>query len=170
MNAPDNVVAPFVPQIRLYAQWLEKKHGLKFDDYESMWRWSVTELDHFWGSMWEYLDLQSPTPYSAVLAQNTMPGAVWFPGAQVNYAQQVLRHVGPAHQAGFAAIIGDNERGRRRELSWPELRRQVAALARHLQSQGVRPGDRVAAYLPNIPETMVSFLAVVSIEIGRAHV
>ena len=70
MNAPDNVVAPFVPQIRLYADWLEKKHGLKFADYQAMWRWSVSELDQFWGSMWEYLDLQSPTPHSAVLAKN----------------------------------------------------------------------------------------------------
>ena len=131
--------------------------------FRSLWRWSVTELDAFWASMWEYLDLQSPTPHTAVLARNTMPGAVWFPGAQVNYAQQVLRHVGPAHEAGMPAIIGDNEKGQRREMSWPELRRQVAALARHLQAQGVRPGDRVAAYLPNVPETMVAFLAVVSV-------
>jgi acetoacetyl-CoA synthetase len=163
MNAPDAIVAPFVPQIRLYAQWLEKKRGLKFADYQAMWRWSVTELDAFWASMWDYLDLQSPTPYTAVLAKNTMPGAEWFPGAQVNYAQQVLRHVAAAHQAGCPAIIGDNERGQRQELSWPELRRQVAALARHLQAQGVRPGDRVAAYMPNIPQTMVAFLAVVSV-------
>ena len=163
MNAPDAIVAPFVPQIRLYAQWLEKKRGLKFADYQAMWQWSVTELDAFWASMWDYLDLQSPTPYTAVLAKNTMPGAEWFPGAQVNYAQQVLRHVAAAHQAGCPAIIGDNERGQRQELSWPELRRQVAALARHLQAQGVRPGDRVAAYMPNIPQTMVAFLAVVSV-------
>ncbi len=163
MNASAPLVAPYVPQIRLYANWLEKRHGLKFTDYQAMWRWSVTELDQFWGTMWEYLDLQSPTPHTAVLARNTMPGAVWFPGAQVNYARQVLRHVGPAHDAGMPAIISDNEKGQRRELSWPELRRQVAALARHLQSQGVRPGDRVAAYLPNVPETMVAFLAVVSV-------
>ncbi len=163
MNATAPLVAPYVPQIRLYANWLEKRHGLKVADYQAMWRWSVTELDQFWGTMWEYLDLQSPTPHTAVLARNTMPGAVWFPGAQVNYARQVLRHVGPAHDAGMPAIISDNEKGQRRELSWPELRRQVAALARHLQSQGVRPGDRVAAYLPNVPETMVAFLAVVSV-------
>jgi acetoacetyl-CoA synthetase len=163
MNATAPLVAPYVPQIRLYANWLEKKHGLKFADYQAMWRWSVTELEQFWGTMWDYLDLQSPTPHTAVLAQNTMPGAVWFPGAQVNYARQVLRHVAPAHDAGMPAIISDNEKGQRRELSWPELRRQVAALARHLQSQGVRPGDRVAAYLPNVPETMVAFLAVVSV-------
>jgi acetoacetyl-CoA synthetase len=163
MNANVHITAPYVPQVRLYTQWLEKHHGLKFDDYQALWRWSVTDLDRFWGTMWEYLDLQSPTPHTAVLAKNTMPGAVWFPGAQVNYAQQVLRHVAPAHHAGMVAIISDNEKGQRRELTWPDLRRQVAALARHLQAQGVRPGDRVAAYLPNVPETMVAFLAVVSV-------
>ncbi|MGH6625265.1 MAG: acetoacetate--CoA ligase, partial [Burkholderiaceae bacterium] len=80
-----------------------------------------------------------------------------------NYAQQVFRHVGPAHAAGFAALISCNEKGQLRELSWPELRRQVASLALHLKAQGVQPGDRVAAYLPNIPEAMVAFLATVSI-------
>jgi acetoacetyl-CoA synthetase len=163
MKATTQTSAPYVPQVRLYTQWLEKHHGLKFENYQAMWRWSVTELDQFWGTMWEYLELQSPTPHTAVLAKNTMPGAVWFPGAKVNYAQQVLRHVTPAHHAGMLAIISDNEKGQRRELTWPELRCQVAALARHLQAQGVRPGDRVAAYLPNVPETMVAFLAVVSV-------
>ena len=101
---------PYVPQIRLYQDWLARTHGLRFDDYEALWQWSVTELDAFWQSMWDYLDVQSPTPHTAVLARNTMPGAQWFPGAQVNYAQQVLRHVAPAHAAGMPAIIGTNER------------------------------------------------------------
>jgi acetoacetyl-CoA synthetase len=155
--------SPFVPQIRLYQDWLADKRGLKFDSYDALWRWSTTELEAFWQSVWDYFDLQSPTPHSAVLERNVMPGANWFPGAQVNYAQQVLRHVQPADDAGFSAIVCCNEKGRRVELSWPELRRQVASLALHLQAQGVTPGDRVAAYLPNIPETMVAFLATVSI-------
>ncbi len=154
---------PFVPQIRLYQDWLARTHGLRFANYEALWQWSVTELDAFWQSMWDYLDLRSPTPHRAVLARNTMPGAQWFPGAQVNYAQQVFRHVDAAHQAGMPAIIGNNERGQRQEMSWPELRRQANALALHLQAQGVVPGDRVAAYLPNIAQTMVAFLAVVSV-------
>ena len=154
---------PFVPQLRLYQQWLAKERGLHFDDYPALWQWSVTHLEDFWQSAWDYLDLQSPTPHSVVLERNVMPGARWFVGAQVNYAQQVLRHVDAAHAAGMPAIISNNERGQRRELSWPELKRQVAALALHLQAQGVQPGDRVAAYLPNIPETMVAFLAVVSV-------
>ncbi|MFM6987034.1 MAG: acetoacetate--CoA ligase [Hydrogenophaga sp.] len=155
--------APFTPQIRLYQDWLSRERGLHFADDDALWRWSTTELDAFWQSIWDCFDLRSPTPHTAVLERNVMPGAVWFPGAQVNYAQQVLRHVEPAHAAGFPAVISDNEKGQRRELSWPELRRQVASLALHLQAQGVMPGDRVAAYLPNIPETMVAFLAVVSI-------
>ncbi|QYY25678.1 acetoacetate--CoA ligase [Diaphorobacter sp. MNS-0] len=154
---------PYAPQIRRYQDWLQAQHGLRFDDYDALWRWSTTDLDAFWQSVWDYFDLQSPTPHSAVLAKNVMPGAQWFPGAQVNYARQVLRHVDAAQAAGQPALIGRNERGERRELSWPALRRQVAALALHMRAQGVRPGDRVAAYLPNIPETIVAFLACASI-------
>ncbi|MEZ5705092.1 MAG: acetoacetate--CoA ligase [Burkholderiaceae bacterium] len=154
---------PFVPQIRLYQDWLAERRGLRFDDYDALWRWSTSDLEAFWQSIWDYFDLRSPTPHTAVLERNVMPGARWFPGAQVNYAQQVFRHVEPAHAAGFPAVISRNEKGRQLELSWPQLRRQVASLALHLQAQGVQPGDRVAAYLPNIPETMVAFLAVVSI-------
>src|SRR6218665_183752 len=136
----------FIPQIRLYQDWLRDRRGLRFDSYDALWRWSTTELDAFWQSIWDYFDLQSPTPHSAVLASNRMPGAQWFPGAQVNYARQALRHVAAAHASGQPAIISRNEKGRHRELSWPELQRQVAALALHLQAQGVQPGDRVAAY------------------------
>lgn len=155
--------APYLPQIRLFQNWLREQRGLSFDDYDAFWRWSTTDLDAFWQSVWDYFDIQSPTPHSAVLARNTMPGAQWFPGAQVNYARQVLRHVDAAHAAGVPAIVSSNEKRQHREMSWPELRRQVASLALHLQAQGVQPGDRVAAYLPNVPEAMVAFLATVSI-------
>ncbi|PUE36965.1 acetoacetate--CoA ligase [Limnohabitans sp. Hippo3] len=155
--------APHLPQIRLYQNWLRDERGLSFATYNDLWRWSVTELDAFWQSIWDYFDFQSPTSHTAVLANNVMPGAKWFPGAQTNYAHQVLRHVQPAHEAGFLAVISHNEKGLRREMSWPELRRQVAAMALHLQAQGVQPGDRVAAYLPNIPEAMVAFLATASV-------
>lgn len=154
---------PYVPQIRLYQQWLHATRGLQFDSYDALWRWSVTDLDAFWQSVWDYFDLQSPTPHTGVLAKNTMPGAQWFPGAQVNYVRQVMRHVDAAHAAGLPAIISRNEKGNHRELAWPELRRQVASLALHLQAQGVQPGDRVAAYLPNVPEAMIAFLATASI-------
>ena len=152
-----------IPQIRRYQNWLREKHGLSFQSYHDLWRWSTTDLEAFWQSIWDYLDLQSPTPHTAVLERNVMPGAKWFPGAQTNYARQVLRHVDPAHAAGLPALISDNEKGEARELSWPELRRQVASLALHLREQGVQPGDRVAAYMPNIPETIVAFLATASL-------
>jgi acetoacetyl-CoA synthetase len=155
--------APYLPQIRLYQNWLRDQRGLSFTTYNDLWRWSVTDLNAFWQSIWDYFELVSPTPHTAVLANNVMPGAQWFPGAKTNYAHQVLRHVKPAHEAGLLAVISHNEKGLRREMSWPELRRQVAALALHLQAQGVQPGDRVAAYLPNIPEAMVAFLATASV-------
>ncbi|MGQ2995568.1 acetoacetate--CoA ligase [Variovorax sp.] len=155
--------APNIPQIRLYQDWLRETRGLAFDNYDALWRWSVTELDAFWQSIWDYARIESPTPHTAVLAESRMPGARWFPGAQVNYAREVLRHVDAAHAAGMPAIVSDNERGEVRELSWPELRRQVASVALTLKSLGVKRGDRVAAYMPNVPETMVAFLACSSI-------
>lgn len=163
MSCASPNTAPYIPQIRLYQNWLRETRGLSFADYDALWRWSTSDLDAFWQSIWDYFDVQSPTPHTAVLAQNTMPGAQWFPGAQVNYVQQVLRHVQPAHAAGMPAVISRNEQGLQRELSWPELRRQVAALALHLRAQGVAKGDRVAAYLPNIPEAMIAFLACASL-------
>ncbi len=152
-----------LPQIRLYQDWLREHRQLRFASYDALWRWSVEDLDAFWQSIWDCFGIASPTPHSAVLADDRMPGASWFPGARVNYARQVLRHVDAAHAAGFPALIARNERGEHRELSWPELRRQVAAVALHLKAQGLQPGDRVAAYLPNVPEAIVAFLAVVSL-------
>ncbi|MEW6704788.1 MAG: acetoacetate--CoA ligase [Pseudomonadota bacterium] len=155
--------APYVPQIRLFQQWLHQHRGLRFDSYDALWRWSVEDQPGFWGSLWEYESMDSPVPYTAVLADARMPGARWFPGAQVNYAQRVLRHVQAAHAAGQPAIVSEDELGRVRELGWPELKRQVAAMALALRGLGVQRGDRVAAYLPNVPETVVAFLACCSI-------
>ena len=166
MSLPTQPTQPYTrrtPLIRRYQDWLAQHHGLQFDSYDALWRWSVTDLNAFWQSIWDYCEMQSPTPHSAALGRNVMPGAQWFPGAQVNYAQQVLRHVDAAHAAGMPAVIAENELGEVTELSWPELRRQVASLALHLQAQGLQPGDRVAAYLPNIPQAIVAFLAVASV-------
>jgi acetoacetyl-CoA synthetase len=155
--------APFVPRITLYRQWLRETRGLAFDSYDALWRWSVTDLPAFWQSIWDHSGMHSPTPARAVLEAPRMPGAHWFPGAQVNYAREVLRHVAPAHAAGLPAIVAENELGELREISWPELRRQVAALALRLAALGVARGDRVAAYLPNAPEALIAFLACSSI-------
>ncbi|MDP4607858.1 MAG: acetoacetate--CoA ligase [Burkholderiaceae bacterium] len=155
--------APYVPQIRLYQDWLFHKRGLQFDSYQALWEWSTTDLEAFWRSIWDYFDLESATPFERVLSHNVMPGAKWFEGASLNYTAQVLRHVRPADQAGMPAFIADNERGERTEMSWPELAHQVRAVATHLQSMGIGMGDRVVAYMPNTPHTAVAFLAVASL-------
>ncbi len=154
---------PYVPLVRLYRDWLRDTRGLRFDGYRALWRWSVDEPEAFWQSLWELEDMGSPTPHSRVFSGTHMPGVKWFEGAQVNYAQRVLRHVDAAHAAGMPAIVSDNELGEVREMSWPELRRQVASLALTLRELGVQRGDRVAAYLPNVPQAVVAFLACASI-------
>ena len=151
-------------RMALYQQWLQRECGLQFDSYDALWRWSTTDLHAFWASVWDYFDVQSPTPYRTVLEAPVMPGAKWFPGAQMNYAQQVLRHVDAAHAAGHPAIVFQNERmAVPAQTSWPELRRQVGAFAAKLKAAGVVPGDRVCAYLPNTPHTVVAFLATASV-------
>ncbi|MEO7242082.1 MAG: acetoacetate--CoA ligase [Variovorax sp.] len=166
MNAPlppPIAAALPVPQLRLYQNWLRDQRGLVFDSYDDLWRWSVTDLDAFWQSVWDYFGVLSPTPASAVLVDPRMPGAKWFPGAQLNYAGELLRHGAAAHAAGMAAIVSENERGEVAEVSWPELKRQVGSVALTLREMGVQRGGRVAAYLPNVPEAMVACLACVSI-------
>jgi len=151
-----------VPQLKLYRDWLQRQHGLAFADYAAMWAWSTSDLDGFWRSVWAYHDLQSPTPFTSVVS-GEMPDAAWFSGALVNYARQVFRHAELADAAGQPAIIAENERGETAELGWAELRRRSASLALDLRRRGVGRGDRVAAYLPNVPEAVVALLACASI-------
>jgi acetoacetyl-CoA synthetase len=147
----------------IYRDWLEETRGLTFADHQAMWEWSTSDLDAFWQSIWEHDGVHSPTPHSAVLAEDRMPGAVWFPGATLNYAHQVFRHADAADAAGQPAIVAEDERGNRAEMSWADLKRRTASLAATLRDMGVGKGDRVAAYLPNIPETVIAFLATASI-------
>ena len=105
MNAP-----ALAPRIDHYTAWLEQRHGLAFADYDALWRWSTTDLDTFWQSIWDYFELESPAPHRCVLERDTMPGAVWFPGAQVSFARQVLRHADAAHAAGHPAVVFADER------------------------------------------------------------
>ena len=152
------------PRITLYQQWLARERGLHFDSYDALWRWSTADLPAFWASIWDYFQIESPTPHHCVLEAAVMPGAVWFPGAQLNYARQALRHAAAAHAAGHPAIVYQHEGMAAPEaLSWPELQRQIGAMALRLQAAGVVPGDRVCAYLPNAPETVVALLACASV-------
>jgi acetoacetyl-CoA synthetase len=154
------------PQIRRYERFLRETRGLVFDDYEALWRWSVSELDAFRLSLWDFFELRSATPFERrALAEERMPGARWFEGATLNLAAQALRHAEAS--AGRPAIVWATEallaKGRTGELSWPELRAQVGRFAAALRALGVGPGDRVVAYLPNIPQTAVAFLACASL-------
>lgn len=150
-------------QLRRYQDWLAAHLGLTFADYEALWRWSVTDLEAFWRSIWTYDRVASNTPFEAALNVEKMPGAVWFRGAHVNYARHVFQHAAAAHAAGQPAIVSENEAGEIRELSWPELQRQVSSMALTLLELGVTQGDRVVAYLPNAPEAVIAFLACSSI-------
>ncbi len=110
-----------IPQMRLYREWLEREYGLRFADYAALWQWSTTDLAGFWRSIWDYHQLESPTPFTSVVDGESMPGATWFVGAQVNYAHEVFRHVELAEAAGVPAIVAENEQGEVTEISWKEL-------------------------------------------------
>jgi acetoacetyl-CoA synthetase len=140
--------------------WVEERHGLDFGgDYHALWRWSVDELDQFWASIWEFCDIRASEPYTEVLATRGMPGAEWFPGARLNYAENLFAGK-PDEQT---AILAASELRELSSLSWGELRGEVAAVAGGLRELGVGPGDRVVAYMPNIAETIVAFLATASL-------
>jgi acetoacetyl-CoA synthetase len=146
-------------RITVFLDWLQRERGLAFPDYESLWRWSVADLEGFWSAVWHYFDVRASTPYDRVLGRRTMPGAEWFPGARLNVADQAFRHSTDARPA----IVAGNESGNLQELSWRDLERQVGAAAASLRAMGVVPGDRVVAILPNVPQTIVAFLACVSV-------
>jgi acetoacetyl-CoA synthetase len=142
-----------------FRRWLARERGLAFDDYESLWRWSVDDLEAFWGALWRYFDIRASVPYERVLGARSMPGAQWFPGARLNFVDQVFRHSTHAQPA----IIAGNESGAIEDVSWRDLERDVGALAASLRALGVAPGDRVVAILPNVAQTIVAFLACASV-------
>jgi acetoacetyl-CoA synthetase len=151
-----------VPRLTRYRTWLREERGLDFLDYAAMWEWSVADIGSFWESVWDYFALHSPTGYSSTVT-GRMPEARWFEGASLNYAAQIFRHAERADAAGQPAIVAEGEDGRTVEISWAELRRRTASLALVLRERGIRAGERVAAYLPNAPEAVVSMLACASI-------
>jgi len=138
-----------------YLRWLELERGLAFDDYRALWRWSVGDIEAFWASIWDFFDVQSTRPYAQVLGRRTMPGAEWFPGTELSYTEHVFRGKDEAD----TAILASSELRADQRLTWGELRAQAAAIANGLLEVGVRRGDRVVAYLPNIAEAVAAFLA-----------
>ncbi len=146
-------------QMHKFMQWLSREHDLNFTDYESLWQWSVDDIDSFWKSLWEFYDVKSYTPYSRVLDERSMPHAEWFPGATLNFVDQIFRHASPDNPA----IRFASENSPLQELSWAQLEKNVASVANYLRRMGVEAGDRVAAYSPNTPETIIAFLATASL-------
>uniref|UniRef100_C5D2Q9 Acetoacetyl-CoA synthase n=1 Tax=Geobacillus sp. (strain WCH70) TaxID=471223 RepID=C5D2Q9_GEOSW len=145
--------------IKRYMNWLKEKKGLSFETHRQLWNWSVEQLEEFWESVWEYCEVKSATPYRCVLEERKMPGAKWFPGATLNYAEHVFRN----ERSDRPALLFRSERVPYREVTWKELKEKTAAVASALKKIGVKPGDRVVAYMPNIPETVIAFLACASI-------
>ncbi len=158
-----------------FMHWAEARHGRRFADYEQLRRWSVAELEQFWSDIWDYGGVRASAPYERVIAKQQMPGARWCPGAKLNYAENLLRRnldapalygARPIERSTQTAVVHASElrnRNRPAELSWGELERQVAEVAEGMRSLGVGVGDRVAAYMPNVPETLIAFLACASI-------
>jgi acetoacetyl-CoA synthetase len=146
--------------ITRYMQWLESERGLAFGgDYHALWRWSVAELEDFWATIWEFCGVRASQPYSEVLPERTMPGATWFPGARLNYAENLFAGK-PGDQL---AVLSASESRQLSALTWGELGEQVAAVAGGLRELGVGEGDRVAAYIPNLAEAVVALLATASL-------
>jgi acetoacetyl-CoA synthetase len=147
--------------VAAFMRWLRRERGLDFGDYQALWRWSVNDLDAFWQAVWDYCGVRASTPPRAVLGRRAMPGAEWFPGARLNYAEHVLRHERTRPEA--VALLYASERAPLAGVSWRTLGGQVRRLATWLREVGVRPGDRVVAYLPNVPGTVAAMLAATSI-------
>jgi acetoacetyl-CoA synthetase len=138
-----------------YLDWIDRG----FDTYAELWEWSVTDIEGFWRSLWDYFDIAATTPPTATLAARTMPGAQWFPGATLNYAEHALRHA----DGDKVALVSYSQTREPTQLTFNELRDQVARARAGLQRLGVTKGHRVVAYMPNIAETVVAFLATASL-------
>src|SRR5918998_16437 len=144
-----------------YMKWLEEEKDLSFSDYGELWGWSVTEVEEFWASIWEYFDVKASKPYTRVLNSREMPGYKWFEGAELNYAEHVFRNAGD--RLDEPAVLHQSEIRPLGTVTWRELQEKVGALAAGLEELGVERGDRVVAYLPNVPEALVAFLACASL-------
>ena len=153
-----------VEQSRMAAlrAWLRSERDLDLPDYRALWRWSVSDLDGFWGALAEFFEVRFHDQPERVLVDEVMPGARWFPGATLNYAEHALRD-GEGKTDGDLAVVFVREDGRSEEITFGELRTRVAAARAGLVELGVRRGDRVAALAPNSPETLIAFLAVASL-------
>jgi len=148
------------PQVVRFLRWLREQRGQEFDGYEALRQWSVTDLEGFWGSLWDFFEVRASRPYERVLGAREMPGASWFEGARLNYAEHA---VGADAELDQLAVLARSQTRGPIDVTFGELREQVAAARVGLRRLGVEPGDRVVGNLPNIPETLVAFLACASL-------
>lgn len=144
-----------------FMRWLRDNRGLEFDDYPAMWDWSVSDLEGFWSAIWQFFAIRSTKPYRVILENRAMPGAIWCPGAELNYADQILSHAKLIPDQ--PALIVQSETFGRTELSWAELAAQVSSVASRFRAMGVEKGDRVVAILPNTETALIACLAAVSL-------
>ena len=144
--------------LRRYMHWLAAERGRRFGTYDELWQWSVTDLEGFWASIWDFFQIGGRPSPAPVLARRQMPGTVWYPNASLNYAEHALRR-----RDDHIALIFQSERHPLTRLTYAELYSQVASVAAALRGMGVQKGDRVVAYLPNIPQALVAFLAAASL-------
>lgn len=135
-----------------FMQWLATEHFLYFSDYQSLWEWSVDDLERFWSLVWIYFDIKSSAPYQEILSTHAMPGAEWFTGSRLNFAEQLFRFNTEGASADKVAVVAESEVRERVTLSWGQVREQITAVAQALRGMGVVPGDRVVAYLPIHPK------------------
>ncbi|MEA2186326.1 MAG: acetoacetyl-CoA synthetase, partial [Solirubrobacteraceae bacterium] len=142
-------------RLRAYMEWLTVQRGEQFSTYDELWRWSVSDLDAFWSSIAEYFSVRFHEPPRAVLGRRSMPGAQWFPGATLSYPEHILRD----RSDDAVAIRHASELRPLTAMTWGELRTLAARIQHGLRELGVGRGDRVVAYMPNIPETVAAFLA-----------
>ncbi|MDQ3860454.1 MAG: acetoacetate--CoA ligase [Actinomycetota bacterium] len=145
--------------ISRFMEWLKREKGLSFSDYGELWEWSVSEVEEFWASIWEYFNVKASKPYSRVLNSRGMPGYKWFEGAELNYAEHVFRNA----RSDEPAVLHQSEIRPLGTVTWRQLQEKVGALAAGLEELGVERGDRVVAYLPNVPEALIAFLACASL-------
>ena len=148
-------------RIGAYVTWLERERGMAFDGYEALQRWSVEELDAFWRSVWDHFDVGPAVPAGRGLAEARMPGARWFPDVTLNWAEACLRLAGRGDDD--VVLVARSESRERVTLTAGQLRDEVGRVRSGLSRLGVGRGDRVAAYLPNVPEAVIGLLATASL-------
>ncbi len=146
-----------------FVNWLKANRNVTLEDYRALWRWSVQDLSNFWESVRDYFDVVGEGFDGPALVEERMPGAVWYPRARLNFAENVLRYAEDPGSCDTTAVLSIGEDDATSALTWRELRDQVASLAATLRGLGVEPGDRVAAVLPNLPEAIIGLLATASI-------